>query len=210
MAMLTSMTLTAASPVAKPLQIVALGDSLTAGFGLPDSGAFPTVLAKRLHDDGFDVRVSNAGVSGDTATGGLGRLDWSVPDGTDLVIVELGANDMLRDIAPQVARDALEKILANLRARRVPAVLAGMKSLANWGEQYRADFERIYPDLSAQYGVPLYPFFLDGVSGHPELTLDDGLHPNAAGVRVIVDKFAPFLEHVLRARFGPAAAGASN
>lgn len=191
-----------ATAQADPVRIVALGDSLTAGFGLPESAAFPSVLQRRLKEKGFDVEVSNAGVSGDTATGGLARLDWSTPAGTDLVIVELGANDMLRNAPPATPRAALESILSRLRDRRIPAVLAGMKSLANWGEDYRQQFERIYPDLAAKFSVPLYPFFLDGVSGNAQMTLGDGLHPNQQGVERIADGFASFLAPILTERFG--------
>lgn len=195
---------------ARTLHIVALGDSLTAGFGLPDSAAFPNVLQRRLKEKGFDVEISNAGVSGDTTAGGLARLDWSTPGGTDLVIVELGANDMLRNLPPAGARKNLEAILSNLRDRKIPAVLAGMKSLGNWGEQYLREFEGIYPDLAAQFSAPLYPFFLEGVSGQADLTLPDGLHPNAKGVERIVDSFLPFIERVLIDRFGPAAGRSEN
>ena len=194
--------LTGSGAAAKTIHIVALGDSLTAGFQLPESSSFPTVLERRLRADGFDVEISNAGVSGDTATDGLARLAWSTPDGVDLVIVELGANDMLRNLPPSIARSALDKTLSELRNRKIPAVLAGMHSLANWGHQYRAEFERIYPDLAAQYSLPLYPFFLEGVAGHPELTLGDGLHPNAKGVEAMVGNFLPFIEPVLVERFG--------
>lgn len=195
---------------ARPIQIVALGDSLTAGFGLPDSAAFPNVLQRRLKEKGFDVVVGNAGVSGDTTAGGLARLDWSTPAGTDLVIVELGANDMLRNLPPSNARQNLDSMLSRLRDRKIPVVLAGMNSLANWGDQYRRDFEGIYPDLSAKYSVPLYPFFLEGVMGHADQTLPDGLHPNAKGVERIVDGFLSFIEPVLVERFGPPAAPAGK
>lgn len=187
---------------ARTIHIVALGDSLTAGFQLQESAAFPSVLQRKLRDAGFDVEIANAGVSGDTSTDGLARLDWSTPEGTDLVIVELGANDMLRNIPPSTPRKNLVEILSKLRDRKIPAVLAGMQSLANWGEAYRAQFESIYPDLAAQFSVPLYPFFLDGVSGHADMTLGDGLHPNARGVETIVGKFVPFLQPILVEKFG--------
>ncbi|MDE2364099.1 MAG: arylesterase [Hyphomicrobiales bacterium] len=202
-----------AAPVAaeaRVLRIVALGDSLTAGLGLPEAASFPSVLERRLKKDGFDVEVSNAGVSGDTTTDGLARLDWSTPEGTDFVIVELGANDMLRGIKPAIARDALAKILSNLRDRKIPAALAGMRSLANWGDQYRAEFEAIYPDLATQFSTPLYPFFLDGAAGRPDLTQGDGMHPNPAGVEIVVDRFAPFLEPILKERFGPPSAASAK
>jgi acyl-CoA thioesterase I len=199
-----------ASATAKPIRIVALGDSLTAGFGLPAGDSFADVLERRLRQAGLDVQIANAGVSGDTTTGGLARLDWSVPDQTDLVIVELGANDMLRAVAPVVPRKALDEIVHRLKERRIQVALAGMKCLANWGEPYRREFEQIYPDLAAKYGVPLYPFFLEGVAGHTDFLLPDGLHPSSRGVEKIVDQFAPFLAPILVARFGAASAPAKQ
>lgn len=188
--------------VASPLKIVAFGDSLTAGFDLPATAAFPNVLERRLVADGFGVEIANAGVSGDTSAGGAARLDWSVPEGTDLAIVELGANDMLRGAPVADAARNLAQIVERLKARKIAVVLTGMRSVANWGEAYRRDFDAIYPDLSRRYDVPLYPFFLEGVAGDRTLTLPDGLHPNAAGVERIVDGFAPFLERFLTERFG--------
>lgn len=198
------MLLAASAPaaVAAPLKIVAFGDSLSAGYQLPAAAAFPAALEKRLRADGFAVEVANAGVSGDTSGGGLARLDWSVPDGTDLVILELGANDMLRGAPPAEAAKNLAGIVERLQARKIPVVLAGMKSIANWGEAYRKEFEAIYPDLATRYGAPLYPFFLEGVSGDRALTLADGMHPNPAGVGKIVEGFAPFLGKVLVEKFG--------
>lgn len=198
-----SLAAPAAANARKPLQIVALGDSLTAGFMLPAEAAFPSVLQRRLAAMGYSVEIANAGVSGDTTTGGLARLDWSTPEGTDLVIVELGANDMLRAVPPEMARRNLETILQKLKARKIPVVLAGMKSLGNWGEDYARKFEAIYPELALAYGAPLYPYFLAGVQGENKMTLPDELHPNAAGVERIVDWFAPFLAAVLTQRFGP-------
>jgi acyl-CoA thioesterase I len=199
-----------ASASAKPIRIVALGDSLTAGFGLPAGVSFADVLEKRLRQAGLDVQIANAGVSGDTTTGGLARLDWSVPDTTDLVIVELGANDMLRAVAPSVSRKALDDIVRRLQERHIAVVLAGMKSLANWGEPYRRDFEGIYPDLATKYDVPLYPFFLEGVAGQNDFVLPDGLHPNSRGVQKIVDGFTPFLAPILAARFAETTAPAKQ
>ncbi|HMN72200.1 MAG TPA: arylesterase [Rhodoblastus sp.] len=184
------------------VRIVAFGDSLTAGYELPSTVAFPAMLEKRLRADGFSVEIANAGVSGDTSGGGLARLDWSVPDGTDLVIVELGANDMLRGAPPAEAAKALSQIVERLQARKIAVVLAGMKSIANWGAAYTKEFEAIYPDLASRYDIPLYPFFLEGVSGDRALTLPDGLHPSAAGVEKIVAGFAPFLEKILVERYG--------
>lgn len=190
------------------VRIVAFGDSLTAGYELPATTAFPAALERRLRKDGFAVEIANAGVSGDTSAGGLARLDWSVPDGTDLVIVELGANDMLRGAPPADARKALTEIVDRLQTRKIAVVIAGMKSIANWGDAYAREFEAIYPDLAKRVGAPIYPFFLEGVSGDRTLTLPDGLHPNVAGVERIVAGFAPFLEQVLIEEFGARAKSA--
>jgi acyl-CoA thioesterase I len=178
----------------RPLKLVALGDSLTAGYGLPGEAAFPAVLERALRAKGYAVSIANAGVSGDTTSGGLARLDWSVPDGTDGVILELGANDMLRGIDPNIPRQALDEILARLRERGIPVLLTGMYASRNLGAEYVARFEAIFPDLAKKYGVPLYPFFLDGVAGVRELALPDGLHPTAKGVQVIVERILPTVE----------------
>ena len=178
----------------RPLKLVALGDSLTAGYGLPGEAAFPAVLERALRAKGYAVSIANAGVSGDTTSGGLARLDWSVPDGTDGVILELGANDMLRGIDPNIPRQALDEILARLRERGIPVLLTGMYASRNLGADYVARFEAIFPDLAKKYGVPLYPFFLDGVAGVRELALPDGLHPTAKGVQVIVERILPTVE----------------
>jgi acyl-CoA thioesterase-1 len=182
-------------------KLVALGDSLTAGYGLPQAAAFPTVLEAALKARGHQVEIANAGVSGDTASGGLDRLDWSVPDGTDGVILELGANDMLRGTDPAITRRALETIITRLKARNIPVLLAGMLAGRNLGPDYVARFDAIYPDLAKQYGLVLYPFFLDGVAGEARLALPDGLHPTAEGVRIIVDRILPSVETFL-ARLG--------
>jgi acyl-CoA thioesterase-1 len=178
----------------RPLKLVALGDSLTAGYGLPGEAAFPAVLERALRAKGYAVSIANAGVSGDTTSGGLARLDWSVPDGTDGVILELGANDMLRGIDPNIPRQALDEILARLRERGIPVLLTGMYASRNLGPDYVARFEAIFPDLAKKHGVPLYPFFLDGVAGVRELTLPDGLHPTAKGVQVVVERILPTVE----------------
>jgi len=178
----------------RPLKLVALGDSLTAGYSLPGEAAFPAVLERALRAKGYAVSIANAGVSGDTTSGGLARLDWSVPDGTDGVILELGANDMLRGIDPNIPRQALDEILARLRERGIPVLLTGMYASRNLGPDYVARFEAIFPDLAKKHGVPLYPFFLDGVAGVRELTLPDGLHPTAKGVQVVVERILPTVE----------------
>ena len=183
--------------VQRPIKLVAFGDSLTAGLGLPLTQAFPAKLEKALRARGLNVDVLNAGVSGDTTTDGLARLDWSIPDGTDAVIVELGANDALRGTDPKLARAALDEIVRRLRQRDIAVMLAGMYAPRNYGQEYSASFDRIYPDLSKTYDVPLYPFFLDGVATDPKLNQGDGLHPTADGVDVIVGRILPVVEALL-------------
>jgi acyl-CoA thioesterase I len=183
------------------LKIVALGDSLTAGYGLADKDGFVPRLQAALDAKGIAAEVANAGVSGDTAADGLARLDWSVPQGTDAVIVELGANDMLRGLPPDVTRSALDAILSRLTARHIEVLLCGMRAAPNLGAEYGQAFERIYPELAAKYGVLLYPFFLDGVAANLSMIQHDGLHPNAAGVDVIVARILPSVEELIaRAR----------
>ena len=161
----------------RPVQIVALGDSLTAGLGVPEDAAFPAKLAATLKAKGIAATVVNAGVSGDTTTGGLARLNWSVPPGTEAVILELGANDALRGIDPQLAKAALEKILNKLQERHIPVLLAGMLAPHNLGNDYVATFDAIYPALASTHAVVFYPFFLEGVAADPKLNQGDGLHP---------------------------------
>jgi acyl-CoA thioesterase-1 len=177
-----------------PVKIVAFGDSLTAGLGLPASQGFAPRLQAALIAKGDAAEVSNAGVSGSTASDGLARLDWSVPDGTEAVILELGANDMLRGLNPRGTREALTTILRRLSDRRIRVLLCGMRAAPNLGSDYARSFEGIYPELAAAFGVPLYPFFLDGVAADPKLLQYDGLHPNAAGVDVIVARILPDVE----------------
>jgi acyl-CoA thioesterase-1 len=187
---------TRAAP-SRPLTLVAFGDSLTAGYGLPQAAAFPTVLEAALKARSHAVSITNAGVSGDTTAGGLARLDWSIPDGTDGVILELGANDMLRGVNPTETRRNLDAIIARLNARKIPVMLAGMYAARNLGADYVARFDAIYPDLAKQYGLVLYPFFLDGVAGQARLALADGVHPTAEGVRIVVDRILPTVESFL-------------
>jgi acyl-CoA thioesterase-1 len=185
----------------RPLKVVALGDSLTAGYGLREQDGFVPRLQAALAARGVNVAIANAGVSGDTATDGLARLDWSVPAQTQAAIVELGANDMLRGIDPQLTRKALDTILQRLTARHIAVLLCGMRAAPNLGSAYGQAFEGIYPQLAAKYGVALYPFFLDGVAANSQLTQRDGMHPNAAGVGVIVARILPKVEElVVRAR----------
>jgi acyl-CoA thioesterase-1 len=187
----------AAAQTGAPLKIVAFGDSLTAGYGLPAQEAFPARLERALKAKGHNVEIENAGVSGDTASGGLSRLDWSIADGTDAVIVELGANDMLRGVPPKVTLQALDDILAKLKARNIPVLLAGMRAAPNMGADYVRDFEAIFPALAQKYDVVFYPFFLDGVATDPKLALRDGVHPNGAGVQIIVDGILTKVEELI-------------
>ena len=203
---LSAMTGMAGAAPGRPLRLVALGDSLTAGYGLPQAAAFPNVLQAALAARGHNVEIVNAGVSGDTAPGGLDRLDWSVPDGTDGVILELGANDMLRGADPAATKQALEAIITRLKARNIPVLLAGMYAARNLGPDYVRRFDAVYPDLAKRYGLVLYPFFLDGVAGEAGLALPDGLHPNAEGVRMIVRRILPTVETFL-ARLNGAVSG---
>jgi acyl-CoA thioesterase I len=202
MAVVCSVALGAAIPArharaAMPVKIVALGDSLTAGYGLPDKDSFVSQLQAALAAKGIAADLANAGVSGDTASDGLARLDWSVPQGTEAVIVELGANDMLRGIDPQVTRKALDAILRRLTQRHVAVLLCGMRAAPNLGAAYGQAFDRIYPDLAAKYGVLLYPFFLDGVAADLRLTQADGMHPNAKGISIIVQHILPMTENLI-------------
>jgi len=187
-----------AKPINKPIKMVVLGDSLSAGLGLPAAAAFPARLQKALKDSGIDVEMTNAGVSGDTASGGRDRLDWSVPEGTEAVIVELGANDALRGLDPAVTRAALTDILKRLKARGIAVMLCGMVAPPNYGSDYAARFNAIYPDLAGEFGVPLYPFFLAGVAADRRLNQADGIHPTAEGVDIIVKSMLPVVETFLR------------
>jgi len=180
---------------------VVLGDSLSAGFGLPLDAAFPARLAAALKAKGIAATIANAGVSGDTASGGLNRLDWSVPEGTDAVILELGANDALRGLDPDLTKTALNTILGKLKDRHIVVLLAGMQAPRNMGPDYARDFDAIYPTLASTHPVVFYPFFLDGVAADPKLNQGDGLHPNAAGVEAIVARILPRVEELIaRAR----------
>jgi len=194
------LTLAIASPAIaqnRPVKIVALGDSLTAGFGLSAGDAFPAKLQRSLKAKGIDVEIVNAGGSGDTASGGLERLEWAVPPGTDAVIVELGANDMLRGIDPHVTRKAIGTIVRKLRERHIAVLLCGMVASPNLGKDYAAAFNLIYPDMAVAYGAIYYPFFLNGVATFANLNQRDGLHPTAAGIDVIVDKILPSVEQLI-------------
>jgi acyl-CoA thioesterase-1 len=186
----------------RPIKMVVLGDSLSAGLGLQASAAFPERLQKALKDNGIEVDMTNAGVSGDTSSGGRDRLDWSVPEGTEAVILELGANDALRGIDPKLTRAALSDILTRLKARKIAVLLCGMVAPPNYGSDYSARFNAIYPDLAKAFGVPLYPFFLDGVAADARLNQADGMHPTPEGVDVIVKNILPSVEALVGAIAG--------
>lgn len=181
----------------KPIKLVALGDSLTSGFGLPPKDGFVPRLEAALKARGHNVTIVNAGVGGDTASAGADRLDWSIQDGADGVIVELGANDMLRGANPKTTRAALVRILDRLKENNIPAMLAGMRASPNLGRDYVREFEAIYPDLARERGLTLYPFFLEGVAGDRALNQQDGVHPSARGVDVIVRNITPAVEKFL-------------
>lgn len=193
---------TTAARESKPVKMVVLGDSLSAGLGLSASAAFPGRLQKALESKGIAVDMINAGVSGDTSSGGRDRLDWSVPQGTDAVIVELGANDALRGTDPRITRSALSDILTRLKARKIAVLLCGMVAPPNYGADYSARFNAIYPDIAREFGVPLYPFFLEGVAADARLNQADGLHPTAEGINVIVKNILPTVEAFLGAVSG--------
>ena len=182
---------------AEPVKLVGFGDSLMAGYQLPAADAFPVKLEKALRDKGHDVEIANAGVSGDTTSGGLARLDWSIPEGTEGVILELGANDALRGIAPEETEKNLDAMLTRLRERGIAVLLAGMMAPPNMGADYAERFNGIYKRLADKHGVPLYPFFLDGVVTHANLQIEDGMHPNPAGVDVMARSFLPAAEAFL-------------
>ena len=183
---------------ARSLNIVAFGDSLTAGYQLPPDEAFPARLEALAREKGIDVTITNAGVSGDTTADGLARLDWSIPDGTDGVILELGANDALRGLSPEDSMKNLDAMLARLRERNIPVLLAGIMAPPNMGADYETRFNAIFGELAEKHSVPLYPFFLDGVVLDGALKLDDGMHPNGAGTRVMAEKFLSVFEDFLK------------
>ncbi|GEO37179.1 acyl-CoA thioesterase-1 [Skermanella aerolata] len=202
----------AMTPVAaaEPVKILALGDSLTAGYGLPEADAFTTRLQQALKDKGYDVQVINAGVSGDTTAGGRARLDWALGDQPDVAVVELGANDGLRGLDPASTRENLDAILTVMKERGVPTLLAGMYAPRNLGREYGDRFNAIYPELAAKHDVPLYPFFLEGVALDPKLNQEDGMHPNAKGVAIVVDGILPHLTALIDGLPGTADTGAKG
>ena len=194
---LALLALTAVGAAAAPVTILALGDSLTAGLGVGPAEAFPVRLEAALQAKGHDVKVINAGVSGDTAADGAARLDWALAEPVNAVIVELGANDALRGLPVAQAEQALDRLLAALAAKKLPVLLAGMRAPPNLGPEYQAAFDGMYQRLAAKHGVLLYPFFLDGVAADPKLNQGDGMHPSPAGVDVIVARMLPSVEQLL-------------
>ncbi|WP_246723742.1 arylesterase [Rhizobium sp. ARZ01] len=191
--MLAALTL-ARTAMADPIALVGFGDSLMAGYQLPAEEAFLVQLEKALQAKGLNVAIANAGVSGDTTSGGVARIDWSVPDGTKGVILELGANDALRGIPPKQTEQNLDKLVSGLRSRGIAVLLVGMLAPPNMGEDYAKSFNGIFERIAKKHGVPLYPFFLEGVVTHADLQLDDGMHPNGKGIAVMVEKMLPTVE----------------
>jgi acyl-CoA thioesterase-1 len=181
----------------EPVTIMAFGDSLVHGYGLPEGEPFPAQLEAALRDKGYQVEVINAGSSGDTSKSGRSRLSWVLQDDVDAAIVVLGANDALRGIDPAVTRENLDAVLETLDDKGIATLLAGMKAPRNMGEQYVAEFDGLYPDLAQKHGVVFYPFFLKGVAQKPDLNQSDGIHPNAQGVAVIVDTILPKVERLI-------------
>lgn len=200
--MMLALLLAAPTAEAAPLRLLALGDSLTAGYGLPQTDGFVAQLERALAADGLDVEVVNGGVSGDTTAGGLARLSWllGADPGSqpDAAIVELGANDALRGLDPEAAFANLDAILNRLEQRGIPVLLAGMRAPPNMGRDYAAEFNAIYPRLAAKHDVPLYRFFLDGVAAEHALNQPDRIHPNADGVAVIVERILPAVKDLLQ------------
>jgi len=178
--------------------IVILGDSLVAGYGMSIEEAFPARLESALKARGYDVTIANAGVSGDTSAAGLARLDWSVPEGTDAVVVELGANDALRGLPPEQTEKNLDAIVSRLKQRGIAVLVAGMIAPPNMGAEYGSRFNPIFARIAERYGATLYPFFLEGVAGQPALNQSDGIHPTPAGIEIMVGNFLPTMELFLK------------
>jgi acyl-CoA thioesterase-1 len=197
LAALCALALLAFPATAEPMRIVVFGDSLSAGLGLTAPQAFPARLEAALKAKGYDVRIENAGVSGDTASAGLARLEWSVREGTAAVILELGANDALRGVPPAVTKNALDAIVRRLKERNIEVLIAGMRAPPNLGAAYTRTFDAIFPEIAKTHGVALYPFFLDGVAAEPKLNLPDGIHPTADGIAVIVERILPAVEALI-------------
>ncbi len=187
----------AANAQARTLKIIAFGDSIMAGYQLAPEDAFPAQLERALKDKGYDVLLTNASVSGDTSADGLSRLDWSIPDGTDGVILELGANDALRGLSPAETRENLVAIIERLRQRSIPVLLSGMRAPPNMGSDYAARFDPIYPELAKRYNLTFYPLMVEAYVLDPSLKISDGLHPNPQGVAAMTKAFLPIMEKFL-------------
>ncbi|HUO89973.1 MAG TPA: arylesterase [Rhizomicrobium sp.] len=198
LSMIAVLVFATAGASAAPVRILALGTSLTEGYGVPPGQDFTAVLEARLRAEHLDVKLINAGVSGDTSAGGLSRVDWSLADHPDAAIVELGSNDALRGQSPDQTEKNISAVLAKLKAAHLPVLLIGMKAPRNLGPEYAAQFDPIYPKLAKAYGAILYPFMLDGVALNPRLNQADGIHPNPAGVKVIVDRILPYAQQLVR------------
>ncbi len=188
-------------------RIVILGDSLTAGLGLPADQAYPTLLQARLKDEGFNYEVVNAGVSGDTSAGGLSRLDWALEGDVRILVVALGGNDGLRGLPPDALRQNLATIVERAQARHITVILAGMEAPPNYGRDYIVNFHQVYPALAQQYHVALVPFLLQGVAGSGTLNQADGIHPTAAGARIVADNVWRVLKPVAEAAKGKGRSG---
>jgi acyl-CoA thioesterase-1 len=197
LSMIAVLVFAATSTLAAPVKILALGTSLTEGYGVPPGLDFTAVLEARLKANHLDVKLINAGVSGDTSAGGLSRVDWSLADHPDAAIVELGSNDALRGQSPNQTEKNISAVLAKLKAAHLPILLIGMKAPRNLGSEYAAQFDPIYPKLAKQYGTLLYPFMLDGVAVNPKLNQADGIHPNPAGVKIVVDRILPLVKQLV-------------
>ncbi|MDO1583991.1 arylesterase [Rhizobium oryzicola] len=198
-----ALTISAARAETPAVQLVGFGDSLMAGYQLAPNESYTAQLEAALKAKGLNVTITNAGVSGDTTSAGLSRVDWSIPDGTQGVIVELGANDALRGISPEQTEKNLDAILSRLKERKIPALLAGILAPPNMGGDYAERFNGLYKRLAEKYQVPLYPFFLDGVVLQKDLQLEDGMHPNAKGVAVMVAHSLPVVENFVRTIVAP-------
>jgi acyl-CoA thioesterase-1 len=197
LSMIAAFAMAVTTTHAAPIKVLALGTSLTQGLGVPPGLDLTEVLEARLKASGFDVKVINAGVSGDTSAGGLARLDWSLADHPQAAIIELGSNDALRGQSPAETEKNLSAILARLKAEHVAVLLTGMKAPRNLGPEYAAQFDAIYPKLAKQFGVLFYPFILDGVAANPKLNQADGIHPNPAGVKIIADRMMPYVKQLM-------------
>lgn len=195
--LMLGVSIASSAALAQP-RLLVLGDSLTAGYGLPAEQAFPMRLQDWLKRNGVDVTVVNAGVSGDTSAGGLARLDWAIgATPPDFALVELGANDGLRGLPPAGMESNLDKIVTRLKARGVKVLLAGMYAPRNFGRDYAAEYDAVFPRVAQRHQVPLYPFFLDGAATDPAFNQPDGLHPNARGVEAIVERIGPHVRRLI-------------